>query len=111
MGIFFSFSFTEIQLTKKHCINFGEGNGIFAWKIPWTGAWWASVHGVGCKIWTRLSTHTHYINLRCTENDLTYILQNDNHSNVSQHPWSHRDNKQEKKGEMCFFCVMRTSKT
>ena len=30
--------------------------------------------------------HTHYINLRCIENDLTYILQNDNHSNVSQHP-------------------------
>ena len=67
--------------------------------------------GLDAKSWTRLSTHTHYINLRCTENDLTYILQNDNHSNVIQHPWSHRDNKQEKKGEMCFFCVMRTSKT
>ena len=34
-------------------------SSILAWSIPWTGAWWATVHGVA-KSWTRLkqlSTH------------------------------------------------------
>ena len=43
---------------------------IFAWKIPWTGAWWATVHGV-TKSQTQLSdpahthTHTHMQWLNC----------------------------------------------
>ena len=32
-------------------------SSILAWKIPWRGAWQATVHGVA-KSWTRLSTHT-----------------------------------------------------
>ena len=34
----------------------GNGNplGITAWKIPWTGAWQTTVHGVA-KSWTQLS--------------------------------------------------------
>ena len=34
-------------------------SSILAWSIPWTGVWWATVHGVA-KSWTRLkqlSTH------------------------------------------------------
>ena len=31
---------------------------ILAWRIPWTGAWWATVHGVE-KSRIQLSTHTH----------------------------------------------------
>ena len=30
---------------------------ILAWKIPWTGAWWATVYGTA-KSRTLLSTHT-----------------------------------------------------
>ena len=26
-------------------------SSILAWKIPWTGAWWAAVHGMA-KSWT-----------------------------------------------------------
>ena len=34
----------------------GEGNGnplhILAWKIPWTGAWWTTAHGVAKELET-----------------------------------------------------------
>ena len=32
-------------------------SSTLAWKIPWTGAWWAAVHGVA-EGWTRLSDFT-----------------------------------------------------
>ena len=32
-------------------------SSILAWRIPWTGAWWAIVHGV-TENWTRLSNYT-----------------------------------------------------
>ena len=35
-------------------------SSILAWKIPWTGAWWAAVHGVSKELDTteQLSTRT-----------------------------------------------------
>ena len=30
-------------------------SSILAWRIPWTGAWWSTVHGV-----TKSQTNTHY---------------------------------------------------
>ena len=50
-------------------------SSILAWKIPWTGAWWAIVHGV-TKSWTRLSgqTHTHVSDdFACGESELPSI--------------------------------------
>ena len=35
-------------------------SSIIAWKILWTGAWRATVHGVS-KSWTRLSTHKQHL--------------------------------------------------
>ena len=39
----------------------GEGDAthssILAWRISWTRAWWATVHGVA-KSWTQLSNYT-----------------------------------------------------
>ena len=32
-------------------------SSTLAWNMPWTGAWWAPVHGVA-KSWTRLSDFT-----------------------------------------------------
>ena len=33
-------------------------SSILAWEIPWTEAWWVTVHGVA-KSKTQLSMHTH----------------------------------------------------
>ena len=32
-------------------------SSVLAWRIPWTGAWWATVHRV-TKSWTRLKWHS-----------------------------------------------------
>ena len=32
----------------------GTHSSILSWRIPWTGVWWAIVHGVA-KSWTQLS--------------------------------------------------------
>ena len=37
-------------------------SSMLAWRIPWTGAWWAIVHGVA-KRQTQLSTHIHILPL------------------------------------------------
>ena len=50
----------------------GEGNGnplqYSAWRIPWRGAWGATVHGVA-KTWIRLSNaFTFTVTRRCRQN-------------------------------------------
>jgi len=40
----------EVPLEKGMAIY----SSILAWEIPWTEAWWATVHGV-TKSWIRLS--------------------------------------------------------
>ena len=43
-------------------------SGILAWRIPWTGAWWAAVHGVA-KSRTGLKWFsTHWDSSSCLEN-------------------------------------------
>ena len=41
-----------------------------AWEIPWTGAWWATVHGV-VKSQTRLSNFTFTFHFSSLEKEMT----------------------------------------
>ena len=34
-------------------------SSILAWRIPWTEAWWATVHGVAKELVSNTHTHTH----------------------------------------------------
>ena len=44
-------------------------SSTFAWKIPWTGAWEAAVHGVS-KSWTRLSDFTFTFHFHALEKEM-----------------------------------------
>ena len=48
---------------------------ILVWRIPWTGAGRATVHGV-TKSWTQLSMHTHLLGttIQATTGNLQSIL-------------------------------------
>ena len=38
-------------------------SSILAWRIPWTGAWWSTVHGV-TKSQTRLSDYNFHFDIK-----------------------------------------------
>ena len=44
-------------------------SSTLAWKIPWTGAWWAAVHGIA-KSWTRLSNFTFTFHFHALEKEM-----------------------------------------
>ena len=51
----------DMNLNKLLEKEMATHSNILAWETPWTGAWWATVHGV-MKNWTglkRLSTAEH----------------------------------------------------
>ena len=45
----------EVPLEKGMAIC----SSILAWRIPWTEAWWATVHGVAKELVSNTHTHTH----------------------------------------------------
>ena len=44
-------------------------SSTLAWKIPWTGAWWAAVHEV-TKSWTRLRDFTFTFHFHALEKEM-----------------------------------------
>ena len=44
-------------------------SSTLAWKIPWTGAWWAAVHEV-TKNWTRLRDFTFTFHFHALEKEM-----------------------------------------
>ena len=47
---------TQVRsLDQEDCLEkeMATHSNSFAWRIPWTGAWWVIVHGVA-KSWTQL---------------------------------------------------------
>ena len=37
-------------------------SSILAWEIPWTGAWWATTHGIAKSDTTKRLTHSYNVN-------------------------------------------------